>query len=126
MLACRFLREFIPIHHYVLHYLMKPAFPESSKLAYEGPTSKKPLAFMHYDSAKMIEHRTMAEHLRFFVAYWHTFRNTLKWCRSCYDDVLEHLDLYEAGDFADFAGHPEISVAWSWIPLWWLCTSPRS
>jgi hypothetical protein len=24
--------------------------------------------------------------------------------------VIEHLDLYEAGDFADFAGHPEISV----------------
>jgi xylose isomerase len=77
MLACKPLREFIPIHHYFLHYLMKPAFPEISKIAYEGPRSNKPPAFMHYDPAKVIEHRTMAEHLRFSVAYWHTFRNTL-------------------------------------------------
>jgi len=56
---------------------MKPAFPEISKIAYEGPKSKKPLAFKHYDSAKVIENRTMAEHLRFSVAYWHTFRNPL-------------------------------------------------
>src|SRR6202008_2734949 len=56
---------------------MKPAFPEISKIAYEGPTSKNPLAFKHYDSAKVIENRTMAEHLRFSVAYWHTFRNPL-------------------------------------------------
>src|ERR1700751_3705906 len=60
-----------------LNYLMKPAFPEISKIAYEGPTSKNPLAFKHYDSAKVIENRTMEEHLRFSVAYWHTFRNVL-------------------------------------------------
>ena len=77
MLASKPLREFIPIHRYFLHYLMKPAFPEISKSAYEGPTSKNPLAFQHYDSAKVIENRTMAEYLRFSVAYWHTFRNTL-------------------------------------------------
>src|SRR6201993_1239914 len=56
---------------------MNPAFPEISKIAYEGPTSKNPFAFKHYDSAKVIENRTMAEHLRFSVAYWHTFRNPL-------------------------------------------------
>jgi xylose isomerase len=56
---------------------MKPAFPEISKIPYEGPTSKNPLAFKEYDSTRVIENRTMAEHLRFSVAYWHTFRNTL-------------------------------------------------
>jgi xylose isomerase len=56
---------------------MKPAFPEISKIAYEGLSSKNALAFKHYDSANVIENRTMAEHLRFSVAYWHTFRNTL-------------------------------------------------
>src|SRR6516225_1327461 len=56
---------------------MKPAFPEIRKIDYEGPTSKNPLAFQHYDSAKVIENRTMAEHLRFSVAYWHSFGNPL-------------------------------------------------
>src|SRR5438132_13498861 len=56
---------------------MKPAFPEISKIPYEGPTSRNPLAFKHYDASKIIEGRTMADHLRFSVAYWHTFRNAL-------------------------------------------------
>ncbi len=56
---------------------MKPAFPEISKITYEGPTSKTPLAFKEYDPTRVIENRTMAEHLRFSVAYWHTFRNPL-------------------------------------------------
>jgi xylose isomerase len=56
---------------------MKPAFPEIGKIPYEGPSSKNPLAFKHYDSTRVIEDRKMAEHLRFSVAYWHTFRNIL-------------------------------------------------
>jgi len=56
---------------------MNPAFPEISKIPYEGPSSRNPLAFKHYDAAKLIEGRTMADHLRFSVVYWHTFRNVL-------------------------------------------------
>src|ERR1700719_412221 len=56
---------------------MNTAFPEISKIPYEGPSSKNPLAFKHYDATKVIEDRTMAEHLRFSVAYWHTFPNIL-------------------------------------------------
>ena len=56
---------------------MKQAFPEIGKISYEGPSSKNPLAFKHYDPTEVIEGRTMADHLRFSVAYWHTFRNTL-------------------------------------------------
>ncbi len=56
---------------------MKPAFPEINKIPYEGRSSQNPLAFKHYDATKVIEGRSMADHLRFSVAYWHTFRNAL-------------------------------------------------
>ncbi len=49
-----------------------PAFPDIAKIAYEGPQSKNPLAFKHYDPKAVIEGKTMAEHLRFSVVYWHT------------------------------------------------------
>jgi len=45
----------------------------SSKIAYEGPESDNPLAFRWYDADRVVGDRTMAEHLRFAVAYWHSF-----------------------------------------------------
>jgi xylose isomerase len=53
-----------------------PAFPEISKITYEGPTSKNPLAFRWYNPDEKIEGKSMKEHLRFAVVYWHTFRGT--------------------------------------------------
>ena len=53
-----------------------PFFPEISKIRYEGPDSKNPLAFRHYNPEEKVEGKTMREHLRFAVAYWHTFRGT--------------------------------------------------
>ena len=50
------------------------AFPEVSKIAYEGPTSKNPLAFKHYQADEVVEGKTMRDHFRFAVAYWHTMR----------------------------------------------------
>ena len=44
-----------------------------SKIQYEGPDSDKPLAFRWYDANRVVGDRTMAEHLRFAVAYWHSF-----------------------------------------------------
>ena len=44
-----------------------------SKIAYEGPESDNPLAFRWYDADRVVGDRTMAEHLRFAVAYWHSF-----------------------------------------------------
>jgi xylose isomerase len=52
------------------------AFPDISKIAYEGPSSKNPLAFKHYNANEVIEGKTMKDHLRFAVSYWHTFRGT--------------------------------------------------
>ncbi|MFO0945572.1 MAG: xylose isomerase [Planctomycetota bacterium] len=51
-------------------------FPEVSKIEYEGPASNNPLAFRHYNPAEIVEGKTMKEHLRFSVAYWHTLRGT--------------------------------------------------
>lgn len=52
------------------------AFPSIDKIRYEGPTSDNPLAFRWYNEEEVIEGKTMKEHLRFSVVYWHTFRGT--------------------------------------------------
>jgi len=41
-------------------------------IKYEGQESKNPLAFRWYDAKKKILGKTMEEHLRFAVCYWHT------------------------------------------------------
>jgi xylose isomerase len=40
---------------------------------YEGPQSANPLAFRHYDAQAVVHGKTMAQHLRLAVCYWHTF-----------------------------------------------------
>lgn len=47
-------------------------------IPYEGKNSKNPLAFKYYDKNLKVGSKTMGEHLRFSVAYWHTFMNTGK------------------------------------------------
>src|SRR5436190_17920894 len=43
---------------------------------YEGPDSTNPLSFRHYNADEKLEGKTLKEHLRFAVCYWHTFRGT--------------------------------------------------
>ena len=50
------------------------AFPEITKIEFEGPDSNNPLAFRWYDENEVVEGKTMKEHFRFSVVYWHTFR----------------------------------------------------
>ncbi|MDH3719196.1 MAG: xylose isomerase [Planctomycetota bacterium] len=52
------------------------AFPEIDRIVYEGPDSKNPLAFRHYNEDEVVEGKTMKDHLRFSVVYWHTFRGS--------------------------------------------------
>ena len=54
---------------------MAAYFPEVDKIKYEGPDSKNPLAFKHYNPDEVVLGKTMAEHLRFSACYWHTFKN---------------------------------------------------
>lgn len=56
---------------------MADFFPDISRVVYEGPDSKNPLSFRHYDADAIVEGRTMREHLRFACAFWHTMRNDL-------------------------------------------------
>ncbi len=56
---------------------MAAAFPQIPKIQYEGPQSKNPLAFKHYNPDEVVAGKTMRDHLRFSVVYWHTFRNSL-------------------------------------------------
>lgn len=51
-------------------------FPNVDKIRYEGPDSNNPLAFRWYDENEVVEGKTMKDHLRFSVVYWHTFRGT--------------------------------------------------
>ena len=55
---------------------MKVFFPDIKAIRYEGKTSKNPLAFKYYDENKIIQGKTMKEHFRFAVCYWHTFCGT--------------------------------------------------
>lgn len=48
-------------------------FKNIGKIEYEGPESDNPFAFKYYDENKKIAGKTMKEHFRFAVAYWHTF-----------------------------------------------------
>lgn len=43
------------------------------KIQYEGPTSANPLAYKWYDAEHAVRGKTLAEHLRPAVCYWHTF-----------------------------------------------------
>src|SRR5882672_8883973 len=53
---------------------MPAAFPKIKAIRYEGPDSKNPLAFKHYNPGELIGGKSMKEHLRFSVVYWHTMR----------------------------------------------------
>lgn len=52
-------------------------FPDIPKIQYEGPGSRNPLAFKHYNPDELIEGKTMRDHMRFAAAYWHVMRNGL-------------------------------------------------
>ncbi len=51
----------------------KEYFPGIGQIRYEGPESKNPLAFKWYDENRIVSGKSMKEHLRFAVAYWHSF-----------------------------------------------------
>ena len=53
---------------------MKEFFPGISRIKYEGPKTKNPLAFRCYNAGEKVGKKTMAEHLRFSVVYWHTMK----------------------------------------------------
>ena len=55
---------------------MKEFFKGVGKIPFEGEKSKKPLAFKHYNPKQKVGGKTMEDHLRFSVVFWHTFKGT--------------------------------------------------
>jgi xylose isomerase len=51
----------------------KEAYPGIGKIVYEGKKSKNPLAFRWYNAEEEIGGKQMKDHLRFAIAYWHSF-----------------------------------------------------
>jgi xylose isomerase len=51
---------------------MAQIFPDIPKIPFEGPDTRKPLAFRYYDADKKINGKTMKDHFRFSMAFWHS------------------------------------------------------
>ncbi|SOC07949.1 D-xylose isomerase [Rhodobacter sp. JA431] len=52
---------------------MTDFFKGIPQIRYEGPESTNEFAFRHYNPEEVVAGKTMAEHLRFAVAWWHSF-----------------------------------------------------
>jgi xylose isomerase len=48
-------------------------FADIEPIKFEGTESTNPLAYRYYDKDRVVMGKTMAEHLRMAVCYWHTF-----------------------------------------------------
>ena len=51
-------------------------FKGIGRIPFEGPESDAPLAFRWYDEHRIVRGKPMREHLRFAVAWWHSFCGT--------------------------------------------------
>ena len=56
--------------------MSKTFFPKVGNIQFEGPASRNPLAFKHYNPDEVVEGKSMKDHLRFAVVYWHTMRGS--------------------------------------------------
>lgn len=89
---------------------MSEAFTGIPAVPFEGPESKNPLAFKHYNPAEEVEGKSMQAHLNFGSAYWHTMRNGLQdpfgvpTAQTPWDDGSESIDnaIKRVGAFFEF------------------------
>lgn len=51
----------------------KEYFPGIGEIKFEGKDSKNPLAYKYYNPDQVVAGKTMREHFKFSIAYWHTF-----------------------------------------------------
>jgi xylose isomerase len=57
----------------MIYKAKKEAYPGIGKIEFEGKKSKNPLSFRWYNPEEEIDGKKMKDHLRFAVAYWHSF-----------------------------------------------------
>ena len=55
----------------------KEYFPGIDQIEFEGAESDNPLAYKFYDAHQVVSGKSMKDHFRFAVAYWHSFCNEL-------------------------------------------------
>ena len=53
--------------------MSEPFFPDIERVPYGGSESESPLAYRYYDADRELLGKTMCEHLRVAVCYWHSF-----------------------------------------------------
>ncbi|RZS96930.1 xylose isomerase [Cecembia calidifontis] len=53
--------------------MSKTYFPGIDKIQFEGKGSKNPFAFKFYNPDQVVAGKTMKEHFKFAIAYWHSF-----------------------------------------------------
>lgn len=63
---------------------MKKYFEDIANIRFEGTDSNNPLAFRYYNAQQKILGKTMEEHLRIAICFWHTF------CWSGHDIFGDH------------------------------------
>ncbi|MDL2310946.1 xylose isomerase [Peptostreptococcaceae bacterium OttesenSCG-928-C18] len=51
---------------------MNKFFKDMPEVKYEGPKSTNPFSYKFYDAKKVIDGKTMEEHLKFAMSWWHT------------------------------------------------------
>ena len=51
----------------------KEYFKGIGEIKFEGAASNNPLAFKYYNPDQIVAGKTMREHFKFAIAYWHTF-----------------------------------------------------
>lgn len=87
---------------------MPEYFKSIPKIQYEGRDSDNPLAFKYYNENEIIGEKTLKEHLRFAVAYWHTFQATgadpfgVGTAIRPWDKITDPMDLAKAKVEANF------------------------
>ncbi|MBT1701807.1 xylose isomerase [Chryseosolibacter indicus] len=54
----------------------KEYFKGIGQIQFEGKKSDNPMAFKYYDAKQKVGNKTMEEHFKFAIAYWHTFTST--------------------------------------------------
>jgi len=85
----------------------KEYFPGISRIQYAGKDSDNPLAFRWYDEERIVRGKTMREHFKFAVAWWHTLcgagadpfgapTKNFPWLRAA-DPIQQGKDRLDAG-----------------------------
>lgn len=96
---------------------MSGYFDHIAPIKFEGKDSENPLAFKYYDANKKVMGKTMADHLRVAVCYWHNFcwdgfdvfgggTFNRPWHGAKNDQAAAEAKLDAAFDFFDRLGNP--------------------